>query len=115
MKDEALKVCENLLEKNLPPHMRKSFDTIKTRITKQVGQAAGKGGKDAPGAEPTQTEAMSSEVIGYLELITTQIKEDATKAPEIIKKAMEILSSWEPTDTEEVELELHAELWCKLG
>ena len=28
---------------------------------------------------------------------------------------METLAPWNPVDTEEVELELHAELWCKLG
>ena len=55
-KDEALWVCDNLLEKQLPPHQRKSFDTIKARITKQAASAAGgKGGKDAP-AEISPTE-----------------------------------------------------------
>jgi len=39
MKDQAVKVCDNLLAKNLPPHHWKSFDTIKTRVTKQVGGA----------------------------------------------------------------------------
>lgn len=28
---------------------------------------------------------------------------------------MEVLSTWQPNDIEEVELELHAELWCRLG
>jgi len=54
-------------------------------------------------------------VIGILELITTQVKDDPNKAPDMIKKAMEVLSTWQPNDIEEIELELHAELWCKLG
>ena len=56
-KDEALWVCDGLLEKQLPPHQRKSFDTIKARITKQAAAAGGggKGGKDAP-AEISPTE-----------------------------------------------------------
>ena len=51
---------------------------------------------------------MQSEVIGYLELV----KNGAT---ENIQKAMEVLTSWQPDEQEEIELELSAELWCRLG
>lgn len=51
LKDQAVKVCDNLLGKNLPPHHWKSFDTIKTRVTKVVGGAPQKaGGKADPKA-----------------------------------------------------------------
>jgi len=32
-----------------------------------------------------------------------------------VKEAMDKLTPWEPNDKEEIELELHAELWCRLG
>lgn len=118
--DEALRVCNLLLEKNLPPHLRKSFDTIKTRITKQAkapekGGAPAKGKGEAPAAELSQTELISAEVIGLLELIASNLKTDTNAAFNMIKDAMEKLTPWQPNDKEEVELELHAELWCRLG
>lgn len=54
-------------------------------------------------------------MIGILELLTTLVKDDPGKAPDQIKRAMEVLSTWQPNEIEEVELELHAELWCRLG
>ena len=33
----------------------------------------------------------------------------------MIQKAMETLSMWSPQESEEIELELNAELWCRLG
>mmetsp|Transcript_23217 Transcript_23217/g.22765 ORF Transcript_23217/g.22765 Transcript_23217/m.22765 type:complete len:107 (+) Transcript_23217:2303-2623(+) len=50
--DETIRICEVLLQKQLPSHLRKTFDTIKARITKAVstlgaGKAApAKGGKE---------------------------------------------------------------------
>lgn len=118
--DEALRVCNLLLEKNLPPHLRKSFDTIKTRITKQAkapekGGAPAKGKAEAPTHEPSQTELVSAEVIGLLELIASNIQTDKNAALNMIKDAMDKLNHWNPNDKEEIELELHAELWCRLG
>ena len=115
-KDESLRVCDILLEKDLPPHLRKSFDTIRTRITKQAKgpekKAPPKGGKgDAPVKELTETEIISAEVIGLLELIASNLQTDANSAFNMVKEAMDKLNPWEPNDKEEVELELHAELW----
>ena len=69
-KDQAVRVCDILLEKNLPPQQRKSFDTIKARITKTVGSKEAKGGKgkdEAP--QESETEKIASEVIRQLEMI----------------------------------------------
>ena len=33
----------------------------------------------------------------------------------MIQKAMESLNMWSPNQQEEIELELNAELWCRLG
>ena len=38
-KDDALKLCSALLDKQLPSHLKKTFDSIKARITKQVATA----------------------------------------------------------------------------
>jgi hypothetical protein len=117
--DEALRVCNLLLEKNLPPHLRKAFDTIKTRITKQAKgpekAAPAKGKSEPTGHEPTQTEIISAEVIGLLELIAANLQNDKNAAFNLVKDAMNKLTPWVPNDKEEVELELHAELWCRLG
>jgi len=32
--DEAVKVCDTLLQKQLPSHLKKTFDSIKARVTK---------------------------------------------------------------------------------
>jgi hypothetical protein len=32
--DDAVRVCDILLQKSLPPHLRKTFDSIKARVTK---------------------------------------------------------------------------------
>jgi len=47
-------------------------------------------------------------VLGYLELIKNGNKD-------MIQKAMESLALWIPNEQEEIELELNAELWCRLG
>lgn len=119
--DEALRVCNLLLDKHLPPHLRKAFDTIKTRITKQAkapekaGGAPAKGKQEATGPELSQTEIISAEVIGLLELIAVNIQNDKNAAANMIKDAMDKLNPWKPNEREEIELELHAELWCRLG
>jgi hypothetical protein len=53
--DEAVRVCDILLSKQLPSHLRKTFDSIKARVTKQVSQGgAGGGGKPAAGGKPAK-------------------------------------------------------------
>ena len=82
--DDAVRVCDVLLQKQLPSHLRKTFDSIKARVTKQVsnlanlGQAKG-GAPPAKGKEaapvpinisaPSKTDILTSEVLSYLELI----------------------------------------------
>lgn len=34
--DDAVRVCDTLLQKQLPSHLRKTFDSIKARVTKSV-------------------------------------------------------------------------------
>ena len=117
--DDAVRVCDTLLQKQLPSHLRKTFDSIKARVTKQVSQggapakgapAGGKGAKGevAPVVEVSKADQISSEVLGYLELIKGGNKD-------MIQKAMDQLNSWSPNEQEEIELELNAELWCRLG
>lgn len=80
---EAIRVCDTLLVKQLPSHLRKTFDSIKARVTKNVSNlaslAAG-GKKDAPAkgknavvekepSGPSKTDILTSEVLSYLELI----------------------------------------------
>lgn len=83
--NEAVRVCDTLLVKQLPSHLRKTFDSIKARVTKQVSNlaqlSAAGAKKDAPAAKgkavvatkepegPSKTELLTSEVLSYLELI----------------------------------------------
>lgn len=121
--NEAVRVCDVLLGKQLPAHLRKTFDSIKARVTKQVSgppkdsapkAAPAKGGKGAPVAEvkevagPSKTDIMTAEVLSYLELIKNGQKE-------MIQKALDTLNLWMPNEQEEIELELNVELWCRLG
>jgi hypothetical protein len=84
---EAIRICDTLLVKSLPSHLRKTFDSIKARVTKQVSNLAslasggsGKDGKKDAGKgkgapveekknEPSKTDILTSEVLSYLELI----------------------------------------------
>ena len=82
--NEAVRICDTLLQKLLPSHLRKTFDSIKARVTKSVSNLAAivSGGqkkeapakgkaqadtKEAPG--PSKTDILTSEVLSYLELI----------------------------------------------
>lgn len=101
--DDAVRVCDVLLQKQLPSHLRKTFDSIKARVTKQVsnlanlGQAKGgaapaKGKEAAPVATiptytPSKTDVLTSEVLSYLELIQNGNKD-------MLNKAMETLNTW---------------------
>ncbi len=121
--DDAVRVCDILLQKSLPPHLRKTFDSIKARVTKQVSNLAilgqAKGGAAPPKGKdpvpvptntftPSKTDILTSEVLSYLELIQNGNKD-------MLTKAMETLNTWTPNLQEEIELELNAELWCRLG
>ena len=58
--------------------------------------------------QPTKTDILTSEILSYLELIQNGNKE-------LLQKTMETLNTWIPNQLEEIELELNAELWCRLG
>ena len=45
---EAVRVCDVLLAKQLPSHLRKTFDSIRARVTKTVSKAGDAPGKAAP-------------------------------------------------------------------
>ena len=53
--DDAVRTCDILLQKQLPSHLRKTFDSIRARVTKSVSnlgaQAAGGKGAPAKGAK----------------------------------------------------------------
>ena len=82
---ETIRVCDTLLVKQLPSHLRKTFDSIKARVTKAVSNlaqlnAGGAGKKEAPAkgkaavvekepVGPSKTDILTSEVLSYLELI----------------------------------------------
>lgn len=55
--DDAVRVCDVLLSKQLPSHLRKTFDSIKARVTKQVSQGGAPAGKGAPAAKGAKAEA----------------------------------------------------------
>jgi len=124
---EAVKVCDDILSKQPPPHLRKHFDALKAAITKQVGSGkapaggAAKGTKPAPGKQPAKTESASTskddsksiEVISYVELITAT-KEKA-QATDMLKKAIDAMNLWTVDPAEEEDLELYAEQWTRLG
>jgi hypothetical protein len=93
--DDAVRICDVLLQKQLPSHLRKTFDSIKARVTKQVSQGGAPAGKAAPPKgkgevaavvhEVSKADIVSSEVLGYLELIKGGNKD-------MIHKAMEALA-----------------------
>jgi hypothetical protein len=41
--DEAVRVCDILLQKQLPSHLRKTFDSIRARVTKSVSNLGAAG------------------------------------------------------------------------
>ena len=103
---EAIRVCDTLLVKQLPSHLRKTFDSIKARVTKQVSnlaslnEASKKGKEPAKGknvvvekepAGPSKTDILTSEVLSYLELIQNGNKE-------MIQKALDTLNLWQPNE-----------------
>lgn len=81
-----MRICDLLLTKQLPSHLRKTFDSIRAKVTKQVSKlsemaqtkaapakAAGKGQAPPPEQKemkgPSKVDILTSEVLSYLELI----------------------------------------------
>ena len=121
---EAIKVCDDLLAKQPPPHLRKHFDALKAIISKAVPSgkapakaqpkpAAGKGAKPIKGEPAQKDDQKSVEVISYIELIMNTAEK--TQAMDMIKKAIDSMNQWVVDHTEEEDLEIQAELWTKLG
>ena len=85
---EVVRICDILLQKQLPSHLRKTFDSIKARVTKSVSSVgATAANKDATAAKgkgaveikeqvgPSKTDILTSEVLSYLELIANGQKD----------------------------------------
>ena len=84
-KNDAAKIWIIFLQKQLPSSLRKTFYSIRARVTKQVSKlgdaqpkaaaAAAKGAKGAPPVEvkenqgASKVEILTSEVLSYLKLI----------------------------------------------
>jgi len=60
--DEAVRVCDILLSKQLPSHLRKTFDSIKARVTKQVSLTKQNDGKAPVGGKGAKEVAPVIEV-----------------------------------------------------
>jgi hypothetical protein len=50
--DDAVRVCDILLQNQLPSHLRKTFDSIKARVTKQVSIMGALGRAERLGPRP---------------------------------------------------------------
>jgi hypothetical protein len=81
---DAVRICDILLTKSLPSHLRKTFDSIRAKVTKQVSKLGEQSAKAAPAKTPAKGQAaievkevkgpskidiLTSEVLSYLELI----------------------------------------------
>lgn len=80
---DAVRICDILLQKQLPSHLRKTFDSIRAKVTKQVSKLADLNkappakapAKGQPPVEakdtkaPSKIDILTSEVLSYLELI----------------------------------------------
>jgi hypothetical protein len=110
------KVCEDLLLTNLSPNTRKLINAIKARVA--GGKAAGKGAEGKKGAPaPVKAAGFNDtfmlEISNQLELI--QNSPNRAECESQIVKCFDGLEGWKPSEQDESELELHAELWVKLA
>lgn len=109
--DEGIKVCDMLLTKPIGPQYRKELERLKGACSAIKAPAQQKGGVSKPG------ESSTSEVLSLMESAKAAKKDVTKKALYLdnLKKANALLQSWAVMETDENELILHAELWCKLG
>ena len=91
-----------MLQKPLGSDYRKMVEALKA-----------KGNPNASKAPPSKGDKVNSEVIATMEAIDAAQSEQARK--EGVKKAYTALSQWNPNDADTDELELHVELWTRLG
>lgn len=108
--DESVKICDLLLTKPIGPQYRKELERLKGASIAVKAPAQQKGA-----AKPA--DSSTAEVFSLMENARA-IRKDPTKKAlflDCLKKANTLLQSWAANETDEGELILHAELWCKLG
>lgn len=108
--DEGVKVCDMLLTKPIGPQYRKELERLKGACVAIKAPAQQKGA-----AKPA--DSSTAEVLSLMEAAKAAKKDASKKAVylDCLKKANTTLQSWPVNETDENELILHAELWCKLG
>lgn len=108
--DEGVKICDLLLTKPIGPQYRKELERIKGACIAVKAPAQQKGV-----AKPV--DSSTAEVLSLMESARAMRKDLAKKAMLLdnLKKANSLLQTWTVNDTDENELILHAEMWCKLG
>ena len=104
--------------------MKKLFDSLKAKITKSVSSAPKGGGASkapAKSAKASKTESSQimakghltiGEVLSYIEIANSSKDKSSS---DVIKKGIETLKTWEFSVVDEDDLEMSAELWCKLA
>ena len=109
--DEGVKICDLLLTKPIGPQYRKELERIKGACIAVKAPAQQKGGA------AKAVESSTGEVFALMENARAIRKDPAKKALflDCLKKANTLLQGWNPNETDESELILHSELWCKLG
>jgi len=110
--DNVMRLAEGILMKAIPSQFRKEVESIrgKALTLKQTGAAAGKGaGKTV--------ESGTSEILSLLESAKVFAAEPSKKqlCLEALKKSFTLMSNWRPQEDEEGDLQIHAEIWTKLG
>jgi len=107
--EEAAKVCESLLNKPIGPNNRKELERLKGACT----------AIKAPQQKAPQkaSEGITAEVLSLMEGAKLMMKETGKHnlCVDSLKKANTLLNGWTVNESEESELQLHAELWSKLG
>ena len=110
--DNVMRLAEGILMKAIPSQFRKEVESIrgKALTLKQTGAAASKGaGKTV--------ESGTSEILSLLESAKVLAAEPSKKQMclEALKKSFTLMSNWRPQEDEEGDLQIHAEIWTKLG
>ena len=128
--DEAIRICDTMLQRQLSSKHRKIFDTIKAHAFSAhvpTDQTAAVGKKKAPppkaaapakakadgGFVPTQDVSLVSECFSVLEN-AVNLKEDKEKM-DMLNKGVEMLKNFNVNFHDENTIELNSELWYKYG
>ena len=108
--DEGVKICDTLLTKPIGPQYRKELERLKGACLVVKAPAQQKGAVKV-------ADSSTSEVLSLMENARAIKKDPAKKVLflDCLKKANTLLQGWAVNETDESELILHAEMWCKLG